>query len=549
MKNIDVRATLLEDVKVDERFKRVLLDTAKVLLISGSDIEHEEIQRYGFKNVNLLSSMLGAEMYFQKNPEALDRYQIILVGTTDDTESLEVEAKIRDLRNRKNIIETVVQRYDYPEHMELVEYLSFKNNMSGFSEPAYSYSELFDRVVKCAYVNGVLKDAPCKFDEAQLFGEVKRDVVPLPTSKKDLKILYLAQDQVCPEAVGLAKELGINVTFRRDSKAAYSLYLQGHLGEYDIIIASKHYSKELVNEAEECSKQCEDTGRKLVMLTAYSSDPINEYDRGVKVNCLGEVIRLAYSFGGDMSESNSVQHGRFRVLKRSRAGSQDDYSTSSLDEQAIMKAIIEATVCEYNKMLEVSLEDFDLKTPLEYEHEFVCEEIKKAGEKEQTEDLIKLFDEMCKNVQEYLRNKRDGFIANDPVGIVVSETDSGISIYNINDGLIVYSITFSKTISPDGIRLFSVQTLNKRGVLLKPQTVGLYSEDYAGLESIPKRPNEIQEMAISSIIKKVNHSIVPLNQDANFKRIRRGDKKGNLKTSGRAIKFVVSGKQAKINNK
>ena len=153
------------------------------------------------------------------------------------------------------------------------------------------------------------------------------------------------------------------------------------------------------------------------------------------------------------------------------------------------------------------------------------EEYRKAYEQKLAQQeaelaLIKSFDSIRENITNYLKYKKQGIIMDKPAGLKITEGKDGIKVDNIYQGKIFCSVVFPKEYRQEELRVFSMQTLSKKGTLSSPQTVGLYTSKYENLDSIPTRPNEKQFNALISIEKKVNVALKPLNEEAQNKNLK-----------------------------
>lgn len=101
-----------------------------------------------------------------------------------------------------------------------------------------------------------------------------------------------------------------------------------------------------------------------------------------------------------------------------------------------------------------------------------------------------------------------------PEGLKIIEDKDGIKVENIYQGRTLCAIVFPKEYKHEDLRIFQIQTLSKKGKLSSPQTIGVYTNKYENLESIPDRPDEKQASALLSIEKKINVALRPLNEEA-----------------------------------
>lgn len=130
---------------------------------------------------------------------------------------------------------------------------------------------------------------------------------------------------------------------------------------------------------------------------------------------------------------------------------------------------------------------------------------------------IRLFDDIISSISNYLDYRKRGFIKQNPEGLKITEDPQTIKVENIFQGRILCTITFPKKQQNENLRIFEIQTLSKKGTLLPPQTIGLYTSEYNNLKDIPKRPDEKQANALLAIEKKISSTLKILNDDAQRK--------------------------------
>ena len=127
---------------------------------------------------------------------------------------------------------------------------------------------------------------------------------------------------------------------------------------------------------------------------------------------------------------------------------------------------------------------------------------------------IRHFDDMRYEITSYLDYRKKGLLFAQPEGIAIKDGNDGIMVENIYDGRVFSRITFPKKYNQKNLRIFDIQTLSKKGKLSPKETIGLYTRKYEDLESTPNRPNEQQEKALTALYKKINASLIPLNDQA-----------------------------------
>lgn len=521
--NFNLDAYQQEKKKILLDNKKKVLSSANVLLISDIPEEYEEIIKYGFKNVDYFKSIIRADKYFAEHREELEKYHIILKGNQMVQKycfygDMELNKAIRNLRDISHILEVDLHRSNYSDHLEIMTCLYDDNNHRSWHPVTQNYTDIFDKIVENALINHTLEKIKRK-DFVPVKDNATSDKLPIPATKSDLKILYLDTLTVSRYAAEISRELGLNITFKEDNNYSFDKYIKRHLGDYDIIIASNLYSGNLLAMSTESTEQCKDTGRNITLLTTYKVIPAID-------SKLGSHIFLQYVYGGSLTPSTKYNNKEFNVLRQSIPVEETEeyWKESCQSEYSNMKAIIEASVSIYNQTLieenKPAISNLDFKSG-----EALNEEYRKAYEQklaQQEAELapIKSFDSIREIITSYLKYKKQGIVIDKPAGLKITEGKDGIKVDNIYQGKIFCSVAFPKEYRQEELRVFSMQTLSKKGTLSSPQTVGLYTSKYENLDSTPTRPNEKQFNALISIEKKVNVALKPLNEEAQNKNLK-----------------------------
>jgi len=500
--------------------KDKVLNKANILLVSDIQDDYDELVKYGFKNVDYFKSIIRADKYFAEHPKELEKYHIILKGNQNVQRccfegNVELDRKFDELREKKHILEPSLCRYDYSDHMELVSYLGDRINHRGWDTHEQSYTDIFDRIVENTLINHTLEKVGLKDEKfIPIQDHINRNRLPLPTRKSDLKILYLDSIRVSKFADRIAKELGLNVEFKEDNNCSLGRYVKSNLGKYDIIIATRLYSGNLLSMNHESTEQCKDTGKELTLLVTQ-----DDIYWGVDKD-LADGINLGYVYGGNFASDYERHNKEIRILRQpiDVEAKEEYWKKLSQSEYSQMKGILEASVNFYNQALlkskNASISDLDFKTAEDLDQDYVNAYENKKAIREAELAPIRLFDNIRYSVISYLNNIRKGLINQTPQGLRITEGEKGIKLENIYEGRTLCAIIFPKEYKKDNLRILEIQTLSKKGNLSNPQTIGLYTSEYENLESIPNRPDEKQNNALASIEKKVNVSLKPLNDEA-----------------------------------
>lgn len=519
--NIDIENYKQTKEELLKESKDKTINNANILLISDIQEDYDALIEYGFKNIDYFKSIVRADEYFAKHPEQLEKYHIILKGNQNVQRccldgDVPLDRKIREQRDKKNIFEPSLNSYKYRDHTEYVSYLCDNYNRRSWDAHELSYSALFDRLIENILINNTLEKIDIKTQKFMEYVDYENpNKLPLPSKKSDLKILYLDSIRISQYAERIAQELGLNITFKEDDNCGLGRHIKTNLGNYDIIIASKLYSSNLLWMNCESTEQCKDTGRQLTLLATYDDHNIWGIDKD-----LGDKLELGYSYGGNLAPNAKIYDKEFRVLRQliDVEGKEEYWVKYDQSDYTDMKAILESSVSLYNDVLKqknnIGLIDIDFKSVDDFENEYVLADEEKTKKREAELAPIRAFDNIRYSVLSYLNNVRKGFINEIPQGLRITEGEDGIEVENIYEGRTLCTIVFPKEYKKDNLRIFDIQTISKKGNLSNPQTIGLYTSEYKNLENLPNRPDEKQSNALASIEKKVKVSLIPLNVKA-----------------------------------
>ena len=474
--------------------------------------------------MDYFKSIIRADNYFSKNPETLQKYQIILKGNQNVQHCffgwVELDRKIRELGHRSHVLNTTLYKRYYGKCFELEAYLNDDINCRSWETIERTYEAIFDRIVENALINHTLF-LPIK-------DYINPNRLPLPAKKSDLKILYLDRISVSKYADDIAKQLGLDITFIEDGNFSLGKNVKTHLGDYDIIIASNSYSRKLLEMNFESTEQCKDTGRDLTLLVTYDNDSICLFDEDNKYDSqgIGDKIILKYKFGGNFAVDSKLHDKVFRVLRKSADFiSEDEEHCRNYFESEVtcMTGIISASINVYNEALfqmnKTPISDLDIKTAEEFDKEYEVEDIKEENRKEAALAPIKCFDSMRDTIMNYLYYRKEGLISQSLEGLNIIENKNSIRVENIDNGQINCTISFKKIYNQNNFRVLKIQTLSEKGKLSDHKKIGLYTRKYEILENVPKRPNDEQAIALLSIYNKINSDLLPLNNEAFRKKL------------------------------
>ena len=264
----------------------------------------------------------------------------------------------------------------------------------------------------------------------------------------------------------------------------------------------------------ESTEQCKDTGRDLVLLLTYESRPIpkmieEEYDSlGIGTECT-----LRYSFGGRLATESTKKYFQFPVLRKETIKDK-----RKEDDKSEIKVTLEQAVNLYNNELQKtgknSIEDVTFKTSDEYKEEYDKKEQEKKEEQEKELEPIYNYKKLYCQISNYLYFKSKNLVPKDLPGLKIIEEENGIKIINLYQGKPLCAITMSKGYPKDNLNIFTIEKRTKKGTLGSPTMVGIYTKSKEKTPNIPRRPNEEEQRVLSSIMKKVDYVIEPLNENA-----------------------------------
>lgn len=492
-------------------YKTRVLDSANILLISDIQDDYDELVAYGFQHIDYFRSIIRADQYFAKHPEELEKYHVIIQGNQSIRSgvlvfsNIALAKKINETRNRRLVLR--LARYDYPDHMELESYFMDHVNYRNWEEKEFTYQGMFDRFVENMFLNQILEKAVLKDDRfIPIEDSINPNRLPLPAKKSDLKVLYLEHGFM----TRIIEELKLDITYADDYNRRLEDFFQTHLGDYDIIIASYLHLHCLLGLNIESTEQCKDTGRELTLLVCH-----DEFYWGVDTD-LGDGVKIYYRFGGSLAPDSDIHSKEFLVLRE--AIEEDHLDNYAQSRYSKAKSIIEASVHFYHQALlqrgKPGISDLDFKTADDFDQEY--ERVYQNKQEKRKVELtpIRRFDSICSQIRSYLSYKNKGVIRQNPEGLNIMEIADRIKVENIYQGRTACVIIFPKDYKQDDLRILEIQTLTKKGTLSHPQTIGLYTSKYDGLEDIPRRPDEKEKGALSALEKKINVALKPLNDDA-----------------------------------
>ncbi len=512
--SLDVEAFKKEKKEYLETAKRELLSNANILIISEDESDYEALKNYGYSNIDYFKSLIRANRYFSSHPEELQKYHIMLLGKHSINHccfdgNVWLESEITRVAKESKVIESEIFRcdYDYATEYPYAVFLQDYYLKRSWEAGGDTFDEVISKITEAATINEVLiKNPPIKPFE-QIKDCTNPEIIPLPKKLEDLKILFLGLLNN-DELTKMTQSLGISCTFLEDTNSALGKHVKEHLGEYDIILVSRSYSGAVLEMTTECTEQCKDTGRQLVLLVSYDIDHILNLDEDEKpaFDLYGSQVKIQYRFAGPLVFESDIQEQNFKVLRK---------SNQRYENQSIRFGILCAVVNlfdEFAKSLDdTGFENNTLPSAIQLNEEYIAhveqEKLNRALALKPIED----FDRFVYLVENYLLKKPH--IKNRDLQII--ESQDGIKVQALYNGNPICAITYRKSDATEHIRIFLLQVLTKKGTLSAPVLRGFYTKKYEKLQSTPSRPTEEEEKAIDGLFKKVANEAFGFNNSSN----------------------------------
>lgn len=490
--------------------KATILSDGKVLVLSGDRNYFEQLKKYGFRNVKSYESFIKADFCLKDGSSSLSDYQIIVVETPNNYEDIKVLELIKCLQNKSGVLVAYVSS----EVLEDGKYFSLEYFDKGISKSFCHESRSIFDIVDFMLEGAIAKKVVNSIDITNPFvnEELPKENLPFPSSKDDLRILYLESARVSDYSKGIALELGLNVDFMSDSSDRLKSVMT-QLGNYDIVIASEMFSKRLLEEHLECHELCKETGRQVVLLATYNEEglPIFSEDGEVDDYILGCYVNLNYILSGSTDRASIPSTVGFRVPRVSESDG-EFYRWYRECSKANLSAILQIAVRLYNeKFLNGELKDIDdFKTPHEFDVSFLQAFNNEKNRQNNLLEKIRIVDEIKYYAQGFMNLNRDKQNEGSAHGLSISESDLGYRIECGFRGQIMCSLTLSKgEVSSDNLRIFNIRTLSKKNKLNPFKNCGLYSRKFRNL-SVPPQVSDEEWGVVLSIYKKIIHYIKPI---------------------------------------
>lgn len=501
--------------------KEVLVNNVNILLISDTISDYEALLEYGFHHIDYFRSIVRSSKYFSKETGELEKYHLVLIGShmVNEKEFLEQLQKLKDCllveidSNRlQNGIELSCLLNDY------------QNNRSWVSKES-TYIDLLDRIIECLIMNRMgIKQK--KYYPIRIEHQCE---LRIPTTKSDLKILYLDVDLDKQDTKSLTDKLGFNIEFSNENISS----MENMLGDFDIIIADSNTSNKLLRLGSEVREQAIDTGRTFSLLVTYQNKHIYLFDEDNQLDIYGYGSTIHLNYIVNDGSFSTIEEMEFRHLYDKMVEYSSIEKLELLKKKSDIKGVIEASVSLYNDCLISPISDISCKDADTFDREYLIVENKEKKRQLEALELICKYDRLKSRIEEYLRYRRDGVIRKKLDNLVIVDLPDCIHIRCLYEHRPLCAMTIPKEEYSDNLREFYVQTA-RDGVLNDKERVGLYTRKFDSLSDVAKRPTEEQMKVIQSIEKKVDYHLSPLIENTWTKVIRRefNDTKKNTKKKG-----------------
>ncbi len=472
--------------------KEQILNRVNILLISDNEADYNAVVNYGFKKITHFKSIINADAYFKAHPDDLDKFDLVIKGRQKVQQvcfegNTELDNKINNMPHEI----ANIYIFDYADEKD---YRYYCNNAR---TETHDMSSVLNFYVRQLLADKELQE---KLNNADPLAPLTMPLITYPQSKKDLKVLLLLSGIVYTNDEDAIKEkLDVDIQLEEDNNYGLGRNVIRKMGDYDIIIASKVYSNNLIYMNEEHIEQGQLKGKGLGLVAIYDDDSIFTMmsDGDYTFNYIGTELIVRSAIGNINRESQEVKEEHYKVKTDSRA--------------KLAISIVEKAIINYHQALKEingrGLEDVKPEEFSKYEEEYIqANEQYEQGKKEYARQ-VQIYDDILRAAQKYLSNKKRGRTKNTPADIKITESANGITIENYIKARKICSLTISLN-DENKNRVFIIQTAKDNGLLTSPCEVAIYPIEKSYNVN---RPNENQIRALNGVWKKIERDIVPIN--------------------------------------
>ena len=535
-KNLDIKKYFGFRGELENILFKKVYENANVLLISDREEDYNALVKQGFKHINYFKSCVLADKFFKVHPGELSKYHIFIKGGSPLKGETDLEKHITNLSSKTKSSKAELDTIDLGDQEKIIVRLFDKTHHVSYSVEGKDYNEVYTAIVENAIVNET------DFEKREDIiinnvNEVNEERMSYPSESYDLKILFLQKHGIEGLSEELAKKLGLDINkidYYHDHNTTLEDRAEQNLGDYDIIIATDSFSHRLLNEVDECTCQCNYTGRNLVLLTTYETNGMKESNDSKKPFAYnGSKIKMHYKVAGPEAKGLELKDDEFCVLTSTFIKHDETAQKTSVGEdvQSNTYAILCAAIQAYNKALNNAkgygfYNKVSYPAPSELNAKYATKIESRNKYKDYDETPVFEFDDMMYNVGLYLLNKENGLTDAELHSIRIETSGSNIKIINVHNGKDVATVTVNMNGNDlnGNKRLFELQTL-KDGKLGTKYPVGLFNrehfEEYPVHPFLRRVPDEDEMNALKLLEFKVNEELTIINLDACLRQFRR----------------------------
>jgi len=498
--------------------KEKVLKSANVLMISNHQELLNQLYQYGFTKIDCFDSLTTAERYFMIHEELLEKYHIILIDNQGyEPNRLNPHSKLTkkiysvESNSLVALFNTNCQKVKY----DISLYDSFV--MREWTNDNSTYQLFLDKIITGTIIGRTLERIDLKYQDCIPIRSKNYGDIHLPKTKKDLKIAYLGKSILNNYVREITQNLELHVdVYDGDNSNHIDQSLFHNLPQYDIVIIGEHIASSFYELLKSDYLSNQDNNLQLFMITKVTHLHSEFKDCDFDFYDIGDDVILKYFFLGTLTSSLKADVINYRLLYEDDNVFQNMCQKKALRIKKTIRSILNQSVLTYNDAL-IKTDNHQLLdinerpkkvTDLNEENIYDIDE-------QQNLNAIATFDYMRSIIISYLNHRKNGSVTDDFLNeINIHESQRHISIQNICNGRAIFAINIPKSDQRPNLKIFSIQTINKKGELNDPKLVGLYTTKYDKIKNLPKRPNPKQMQLINALFKKINCTLNIANEHA-----------------------------------
>lgn len=238
-------------------------EQANVLLLSDESFEYQTLKNAGYKNVFWFKSILRAYEYFKAREEELEKFDIILMGSSSLT-------NIEDYKFKSIFYRAINGEKSVPY---MCFFSSFYEKQDELKEFYISHPDLTRNGVSKEHFLSVLRDSipeELRGEKIEL-PEIEEKKIELPKTRADVKVLFMGY---------LINEELVKQFFEEAGFTSYEFIRSGNFtlrdnverfADYDLIVADLGFNGNLTSLGDEFQDYMKDKG-KSIYLAVYNFD-------------------------------------------------------------------------------------------------------------------------------------------------------------------------------------------------------------------------------------------------------------------------------------